>query len=90
MSLLKERLIRAKEDNNWIDPDYIWGLLCSCPEGQWFAPTNKHEHLYSICDALFHEHHLLCKKIVPILKNGLFTGNKVYFLYKSDLDYSNI
>lgn len=58
-------------------------------EGEWFAPTNAtgSNNDYSICDELHHAG-IIARKRLPLWnQNGIFTGYRVEFMYREDLQY---
>lgn len=69
------------------DIEYYLEKLFANPEGEWFAPTNAGgTEMYTICSQL-HNARLISSRRSPRWRNGSFTGERLEFLYKKDLNY---
>lgn len=75
------------------EESYACYLAClqEFPEGEWVAPTNgagtgPRASAYTIFDDLY-QASLVAKRVAPIWRNGSFCGQRVKFLYKTDLNY---
>lgn len=82
----ESKLETAIQKLNGEQSSYLFENLKTFPENAWFNPTNADGNKYSICDQLSQQG-LICKRSIPIQKNGVWCGQRVSFLYRLDLDY---
>jgi hypothetical protein len=67
-----------------LNPEYWMERICKFPPDTWVMPTNREDDDYDVFSQLF-ELQLVARKYVPLWKDGMLKGARVYFMYNLDL-----
>jgi len=86
MSKLKHKLTFIKNQNPQIDVEHLMQVVNRHTPGHWIKPGSDYIAVFNE----LHEYHLVCKMIVPILNGGVFAGEKIYFFYSHDLEFTHM
>jgi hypothetical protein len=69
--------------------EHYLNILYSLPENEWFLPSNKNNEEREVC-WWFASHGLICKKHIPIFRDGSYVGMKEWYYWNKELNYFNV